>query len=210
MNLPDQIQEALRNNPHGWCSEEKAHVLASCVTAMGGGTVCEIGLYTGRSFLPMALAIKHAGRGNAIGIDAWDGKVAAEGEDEANANWWEKAVPHPTIEQMFRENMAELGVSDICQIIKDDSANVKPPDRIDVLHIDGSHKEKALQDTMRFACNVVIGGFVILDDLSWKGGNVELSVQWLLNNGFVERSRYVGPEEHTKYQNDFACFQKLS
>src|ERR1700683_5195449 len=107
MTLHDKISESLSINPHGWCSVEKAHILAGCVTSMGGGTVVEIGVYTGRSFLPMALAVKHCGKGIAIGIDAWNPEVAAEGEDKANAQWWKETVPHDWVENTFREKMNE-------------------------------------------------------------------------------------------------------
>jgi hypothetical protein len=210
MTLHQKIEESLRINPHGWCSPTKAGILAGCVTSMGGGNVCEIGVYTGRSFLPMALAVKQCGKGLAIGIDAWSPEVAAEGEDPANADWWARAVPHDWVEKTFREKMQEMQVCDVCRIIRDDSANVEPPQEITVLHVDGQHCGKALLDTSRFAPNVVLGGFVCLDDLNWEGGNVDLSAQWLLNHGFVERLRVVGMEPHSIYKNDFCLMQRIT
>lgn len=207
MTLTQQIDHALRDNPHGWCSVEKAHHLAACVLCMGGGTVVEVGIFAGRSFFPMALVIKHLGNGKIIGIDPWDGEVAAEGEGGAHADWW-KNIDHDHVENSFREGLMELELEEISIIHKAKSGDVESPAEISVLHIDGSHMEQAVADVNRFAPHVVIGGFCILDDLTWSGGKVEESAKLLLEYGFVERRRVLGQEDGTNYKNDYAVFQR--
>jgi hypothetical protein len=207
MTLAQQIDDALKNNPDGWCASEKAHNLAACVVAVGGGTVVELGIYAGRSLFPMALAVKHLGAGHVIGVDAFDCDVAADGENDANAEWWER-VPFEKIEEKFREALAELDLQSVVTVLKEKSENVIPPHEISVLHVDGQHMDQAVADVRRFAPQVMIGGFCILDDLTWEGGRVERAAQELLAHGFVERRRVLGEEEGSRYKNDYAVFQR--
>lgn len=209
MTLHQRIHEALESNPNGWCSPSKAGDLASLVVAMGGGTVVEIGLWGGRSFIPMALAVAYCGKGRAVGIDSFEGAAAAEGEDEIHAEWW-KRVPFERIEEIFLENLAESGAQEFCEIIKRRSDDVEPPHDITVLHVDGQHQERAISDVSRFAPNVVLGGYAVLDDVNWEGGNVQKSMQILLDLGFVERRRVLGKEPHTVFENDYAILQRIT
>lgn len=208
MTLHQQIDDALSRNPNGWCSIGKGHELASLVVAMGGGNVVEVGVWGGRSFIPMALAVQYCGIGKAYAIDSFEADAAMEGQDEIHADWW-KRVPFERIEEIFRENLAESGAEEFCEVIKKKSDDVKPPDRITVLHIDANHEEPAIRDVTRFAPQVVIGGFVCLDDVKWSSGAVSKSVEILLEMGFVERRRVVGKEEGTVFENDYGIWQRI-
>jgi len=64
------------------------------------------------------------------------------------------------------------------------SRHVEPPPGIGLLHIDGAHDNVAIQDVVRFAPQVVIGGLVVLDDLNWSGGAVTRAAIRLEQLGF--------------------------
>lgn len=208
MTIHQRIDEALAQIKHGWCSHQKADDLASCVMAMGGGNILEIGLFAGRSFFPMAMAVRHCGIGKAIGIDPFDAEISAESEEGANKEWW-KGIDHHYVENAFREKLWELQLQEWTVIHKSKSDDVEPPENISVLHVDGGHRDEALRDTVRFAGNVVMGGFCILDDVTWEGGAVSKSANWLTVVGFVERRRVVGIEKHTGMKDDYAIYQRI-
>lgn len=209
MTLHQQIHEALSNNPQGWCSVRKAGILASLVTSMGGGNVVDLGVYAGRSLLPMALACKYIGKGTVIGIDPFTVDAAIEGEEEKHAEWW-KQMPFERIEEMLRESIAENGLEDWTRIIKKRSDDVDPPSEITVFSCDGNHAAQCIKDVSRFAPRVVIGGFTVLDDVGWSSGKVSESVPLLEGFGFVERLRIHGQEQGTIYTDDFGVWQRTS
>lgn len=208
MTLHEQIQEALDHNPNGWCSNGKAAHLASLVLAMGGGNVLEIGVYAGRSFIPMAMAVKHCGRGMAYGIDPFTVAAAVENEQLQHKEWWER-MPFERIEEILRENIMENELVDWVSIIKNKSSQVGPINDLSVFHCDGNHAQTAIGDVAKFAPHVVIGGFAVLDDVAWDSGCVSASIHILTDLGFVERSRVVGPEKRTNFTDDYAVFQRV-
>ena len=51
----------------------------------------ELGVFAGRSALPIAIAHHDLGRGIVIGIDAWSINATKEGQNsKENDEWWEK------------------------------------------------------------------------------------------------------------------------
>ena len=73
-----QIESELAVHKDGWCSIEKAYALASAIIALRPGVVVEIGIWAGRSLIPMALALKKVGAGKIIGIDPWRAEESAK------------------------------------------------------------------------------------------------------------------------------------
>lgn len=209
MTLHEQIQESLDHNPNGWCSNGKAAHLASLVLAMGGGNVLEIGVYAGRSFIPMAMAVKHCGRGMAYGIDPFTVEAAVENEQPQHKEWWER-MPFERIEEILMENLAEQQLGQWVEIIRSKSSEVSNLPDLNVLHIDGNHERGAITDAIKFAPLVVIGGYCVLDDVGWDSGCVNACVHVLEDLGFVERSRVVGPEKRTNFTDDYAVFQRVA
>lgn len=208
MNLHDKIIATLDATRDGWCSLEKAFTLASTVLALRPQMVVEIGTYSGRSFFPMALALQHIGRGTAMGIDPYDAAASTEGENDANREWWGQ-LDHGRIEKHFHATIDALELRPFVDIRKFRSDAVHPPERIEVLHVDGSHTEQAMRDIARFSANVVLGGFVCLDDILWSSGAVSAGAEILKRLGFEELYRVIGPEEGTPYSNNWAMFQRI-
>lgn len=70
-NLFEKIESDLAIHKDGWCTLEKAYALAAAVIMLRPSLVVEVGIWAGRSFVPMALALKQIGKGQIIGIDPW-------------------------------------------------------------------------------------------------------------------------------------------
>lgn len=167
----------------GWCPPEKAQVLASLVIAFRPAVTVEIGIFGGSSFIPMAMAHKEVG-GIAIGIEPWDKKAAIEAQDSAvNRAWWD-AQDLEAIYHNFMHNLETLGLNDHVEIHRRTSDQAGVPNAIGILHVDGGHNDQAVRDTARFAPHVLVGGFVVLDDLNWTGGAVGRAEQRLIQMGF--------------------------
>jgi hypothetical protein len=170
----------------GWCELEKALDLVATVIALRPNVVVEIGVFGGRSLIPMALACKAIGKGRVIGIDPWSQQASAEGYTGENADWWKK-LDHESVYQGFLGTLNRLNLQSIVEIKRSKSDDVAPPDVIDLLHVDGQHTEQALRDVNRFATNVRIGGFCFTDDDDWVdgGGGPQQAVKRLMELGFV-------------------------
>lgn len=195
-NLLDKDKGRVR---HGWCSPAKAHILAASVIALRPETTVEIGVWGGRSFIPMALAHKEIGRGVAIGIDPWNPEASAEGQvHELDKDYWRK-IDHQLVYEDFIRAVNEIGIQNCCRIERKRSDEVEPPKRIDILHIDGNHSDQAIKDVQRFAPNVRKGGLCFMDDIDWTGGGVRRAVARLQEMGFVQLYKV----------DEGACFQRI-
>lgn len=172
----------------GWCDVPKAISLYNLVRAAMPKTVVEIGVWGGRSFIPMAMALRDAGlkTSRCVGIDPWDIKASVDGQTtDADRKWWAD-VNHELVYQNFIYHLKELGLNSYCDVHRAKSDDINPPSVIDVLHLDGNHGAEALRDTERLAAKVAVHGICVLDDLGWSGGFVVKSAEWLLANGFVQ------------------------
>lgn len=162
-DLIDTISKAHPTIP-GWCPLDKACVLASMVFTLRPQVTVEIGVYGGRSFIPMALAHKAVGYGVAYGIDAWSNVVAVREQPSAeHREWWSK-YDIERIYNTFIYHIQQHNLQDFTRIIRNESRMVQPPNAIDILHIDGSHEKTTITDAVRFGPKVVLGGFCIMDD----------------------------------------------
>lgn len=168
----------------GWCDLNKAVTLAMLVLAIRAETVLEIGVFGGKSFLPMALALKYQGCGTAIGIDPWNVQASTDGmANPQDLTWWSQ-LDHDKIYQKFLAAFKSCDVEAHTKILRKRSDDVEPPGAIDVAHIDGSHEETAYRDFVRFGPKVRVGGFLVADDLGWSSGAPKRGAAWLLDNGF--------------------------
>lgn len=170
----------------GWCDLEKAINLASVIVALRPKIVLEIGVFGGRSLIPMAMACQALGEGRVIGIDPWSPKASVEGYSGDNAKWWGE-LDHEGLYQAFLTNLRELGLLPHVQVVRAKSDDVHP-EMLDVLHIDGLHTEQAIRDAKRFGEAVRAGGFVAVDDTGWVNNgvaHVSMAVDELLKLGFV-------------------------
>jgi Methyltransferase domain len=170
----------------GWCDIDKAITLSAIVLAFRPELSVEIGVYGGSSFLPIALAHMQIGKGKAIGIDPWSAEIAArEQKGDDHKNWWIRQDMNK-VHNDFMARIAQHKLQPFTEIIRKESQHVEPPEKIGLLHVDGSHVEMAISDMMRFAPKVIMGGICVTDDSDWEGGAVGRGEQRLLEMGFVK------------------------
>ncbi len=169
----------------GWCTVAKACDLAAAVFALRPSVAVEIGIFGGSSLIPIAMAMRVNAYGQVIGIDPWSAVESAKGQTGANLEWW-SALDHEAIYRGFMEAVNSEGVANQTVALRQTSDQSKPPDVIDLLHVDGNHGEQAFRDIERFAPNVRVGGLCYLDDIGWDGGAVGRGAEWVLKNGFAK------------------------
>lgn len=169
--------------PPDWCSEVKAHAFAAAVLALRPEVIVEIGVWKGTSCIPLALACREVGKGIVHAIDPWSARASVEGMTGVNLEWWSK-INHDEIFADFMKHVSHFGLHDIIKIHRKKSDDVTPPERIDILHLDGNHSAQAIRDVDRFARNVRPGGLCFMDDLDWTDGTVVTAARNLENMGF--------------------------
>lgn len=170
---------------HGWCSVPKAITLASSVIALRPAVSVEIGVYGGRSFLPIAMAHKEIGIGMAYGIDPWSARESEIGQvHPSDRDYWSK-LDHEIIYQHFSKSLVECGAASCAKILRQCSDDADVPDQIDLFHLDGNHSDQAVKDVEKFAPKIRVGGLAFMDDIHWSGGGVERATAKLKSMGFI-------------------------
>ena len=176
----------------GWFSQEKAGILVDLVLKNKPTTIVEIGVFGGKSLVPMAFALKANERGTIIGIDPWDNQASIEGlVNETNKNWW-GSLDHELIRLGLLSKIRQFGLENQIELIKSTSADAPAIEDIDLLHIDGNHSDGASYfDVTKWVPLVKSGGCIIFDDMTWYENGVyttSRAVEWLNTNciKFVE------------------------
>lgn len=174
--LKQQAYQSM-NELEGWCSKQKADVLISLVLMMQPKKIVEIGVFGGKSLIPMAYALKENGIGTIYGIDPWSHIESAEGMEGANFDWW-YAIDHAKILKELKGKIVKYDLQDHVELIQMTSEQADPISMIDILHIDGNHSEKAsLLDVTKWVPYVKKGGVIIFDDVNW--GTTKSATDWL-------------------------------
>lgn len=205
MNLFEEIERTTQGIT-GWCSQKKRTALASAVVAIRPQTIVEVGVWAGKSCIPMALACKFNGFGTVHAVDPWSPPASVEGQlNPADAEWWASQERHDYARQQFERNVFELGIQNVVQIHKMTSDNFGVPENIGIFHCDGNHGEQSITDINRIAPKVVIGGFVFVDDIRWTGDAVLRATTRLLELGFKEL--YINDDNETS--NQWGCYQRM-
>jgi hypothetical protein len=154
----------------GWCSVEKALAMAELITVTKPAVVVEVGVFGGRSLIPMAMALKENGFGVAYGIDPWKKEYALEGKnDPANDDWW-AAQDLDKVHQHAAQAIWLRDLDENCVLIRAPSQACRFlfNDGIDIFHLDGSHSElSSCRDVNLYLPKVKVGGYVWMDDCDW-------------------------------------------
>ena len=189
MNIFTQIEEWINGTPapDGWATVEVAHTLAAIAIATRPRVCIEIGVFGGRSLIPVALALKQNGFGVIHGIDPWAAQESVKGQAGKDKEWWSSQQMHDAVYDRFIGNVARFGVNQFVEVCRKKSDDY-PAERgsVDLLTIDGNHGPQALIDIKRFTPHVSLGGFVYLDDLHWDGEHVSAGLDWMTDRGFVK------------------------
>ena len=184
-SLPPSIHEFITSimpTMEGWCSPEKASALATHTLNIRPRVCVEIGVYSGRSLLAIALALKANSFGHIIGIDPWSPAASIDGfaNDPPNRDWWAR-LDHNAIYKQCQHYIATLAVKDHTSLWTLTSDQAIHPLRhiakhyhsslpfVDILHIDGNHSvAQALADVNNYVPLVRPNALVALDDLDWE------------------------------------------
>ena len=151
----------------GWCTQKKASVLIDLVLMVKPEIVVEIGVFGGKSLVPMAFAVKENGSGIVYGIDPWEKERSMEGWDDANKDWW-GSVDHDAIMTGLQDKIVQFSLQDHIQLLRSTSEQALPIPNIDILHIDGNHSEEtSVFDVTKWVPLVKRGGFIVFDDEDW-------------------------------------------
>lgn len=153
----------------GWCSHQKASILIDIILASPPKTIVEIGVWGGKSLLPMAFALNRMrSDGKVYGIDPWDNIASIEGlSHEGNIDFWSHA-DHEAVLRHLKSIIRNWGLQDHVELIRATSAEADPISNIDILHIDGNHSDAtSYVDVTKWVPLVRKGGWIILDDMNW-------------------------------------------
>ncbi len=153
---------------HGWCSFEKAGFLIDLITKVRPQVIVEIGVWGGKSLIPMAHALRANGQGAIFGIDPWAKSESVQWVmDEANRNFWDHA-DHEWVYQHLNQKMTEFGLEPQIRLLRTTSEAASPIYGIDLLHIDGNHSDHtSYLDVTKWVPLVKTGGWIIFDDMKW-------------------------------------------
>ena len=155
---------------HGWCTVDKALTLYNTIINIDSPLCVELGVFAGRSLLPIALAAKYK-TGKAYGIDPWEKDAALEGNNsELNDDWWSN-IDYEHFFNYTHNVLKDANVDNYCTILRNKSRDVinKFDDMtIDFLHQDGNHSEEVtVEEVNRWYNKVKIGGYWAFDDSDW-------------------------------------------
>lgn len=189
--VDQQTAEALKKQAfsymsqlHGWCSQEKAAILIDLVLKYKPETIVEIGVWGGKSLVPMACALKANNKGKIYGIDPWSSQASLQGLiNEENKGFW-SWVDHEGVMRGLIDKIDEFELGAYIDLIKATSLAADPIPDIDILHIDGNHSdETSYIDATKWVPLVKNGGLIIFDDITWTENGVDPStaraIAWL-------------------------------
>ncbi len=152
----------------GWCSTNKASILMDLIFILKPKTIVEIGVWGGKSLIPMAFALKANNQGKIYGVDPWDAQASIQGMEGQNKNWWGK-IDHAQIYNGLAKQIERLELTPQIELIKATSKAASPISPIDLLHIDGNHSDEASYlDVQKWVPLVAEGGLIVFDDINWK------------------------------------------
>lgn len=154
----------------GWCCLNKAGCLIDYIDEIcesAENPVCvEIGVFGGKSVLPVALELKRHKKGKIYAIDPWTNSEASKGYDGINYEYW-KQINLEYFYNIFTQSIKEFELHDYVEIIRKPSDEAPSFSDINLLYIDGQHTIQAMKDAIKYASNVVNGGYCVLDDVEW-------------------------------------------
>lgn len=198
--LEEQVLRSI-HGVQGWCSDTKAVELCRLVKASKPNIVVELGVFGGKSLIPMAMACRDNGFGGVIGVDPWQASESVKGQTKEHEDWWSK-VNHEKVYQDCIKKLTELGLEKWVQLQRTTSDGFVPPKEIQILSVDGNHGQQVISDVLKYAPLIPKGGFIIVDDISWSLGFVTKAVTLLVSMGFQWKSKF-----KTEF-DDWAIFER--
>ena len=172
------LEEVVQSVPldfGGGSGSSKALVLADLIVALELREFVEIGVYKGRSLLPVATMFRILNQGTATGIDPWSAPEALQHDQHAfdtdDANRWVEAQPWDEIYRGVEERIQQYSLQEHCRLLRMTSEEAAPqiPDgSVDMVHVDGNHDRAAVErDVELYLPKLKPGGVLVLDDATW-------------------------------------------
>lgn len=173
----------------GWCPLEKMKRLYDLVKSINAKTVVELGVYGGKSLIPMAIAIKELNNfGNCYAVDPWEAEASIDNYDPSHNNyiWWNN-LDHKSIYDKFIEGVKKHDVSEHVITLKYKSMDIIgrfSDESIDVLHQDANHSEKSsCEEVENFYNKVKLNGYWVMDDTKWE--TTKKAQMIILEKGYI-------------------------
>lgn len=177
-SLPAELQNLVLQQFHkaqtGFCWEEKALKLAEVIWTFHPRISIEIGVFGGKSFMPMAAAVTYIDQGRnrhrCYGIDVWEIEEASKNYEKNDKDFWSNQnMLNMTYEQSLKY-VKDLDSNCVCLIkttSQDFIKNFKNGE-VDFLHIDGNHsEEESYNDIVNWWPKMAKNGILVLDDIGW-------------------------------------------
>lgn len=171
--MSEVVLHNIVNGLAGWCTEIKATRLYKLIKDTDSKLTIELGVFGGRSFIPMAIAHKEKGSGFVIGIDAWKASVATEGTNSPeNDKYWRETVNYKYIYDQCQLAIYSNGLEDFCDTLrmKSQTAGLLMADNIvDVIHQDSGHNTEVITAELEiWIPKLKVGGYWVADDCDWR------------------------------------------
>jgi predicted O-methyltransferase YrrM len=193
--LPDDLKAHILAHfnavTDGWCWEEKAIKLAEVVWTLKPKLTVEVGVFGGKSFIPMAAVVAHLdqneGKHSAVGIDAWEATAALENNfGTAHEPFWKDQAMLDGVRARAVGRCNALASRSV-KLVKDWSTNAIrdfSDGQINVISLDSNHSEAtSFRDVVTWWAKLAPGGVFIFDDTAWE--SQQKAVNWLKERGEV-------------------------
>lgn len=182
------------NSLEGWCSIHKAQQLFRIAIESDSQISIELGVFGGRSLIPIALAHKAKSSGFVLGIDAWNKEASTEGSGafkegvtaQQNDEWWSK-VNYPAIHAGCIAAIDKYALNDYCGTVRMRTLSVGTllkDNSIDLLHQDSNHSEEiSCAEVELYFSKMKEGSYWVSDDTDWT--TTQKSQELLMDKGFT-------------------------
>jgi hypothetical protein len=176
------VLEFYERETDGWCTPDKAIKIIEICLQPDVNRCVEIGVFTGRSLIPAAIALKQKGSrdhpfgrvfGTIMGIDPYDAKTQVDGFETYPEHFkWGLNVPWNEFHKRTLDHIERLGLSHHCGLVRMASADASgffPRESLDYVHIDGNHSAaRSYEDAVLWYDRLRVGGYLIFDDVNWE------------------------------------------
>ena len=174
-SLENQVDEWAKKIPPdfiGGPQTNKQQIIAQLIVDNDLRTMVEIGVWRGRTLIPMAIATGLIG-GRTFGIDPYTAKNMAE--EELSPQIYEtlnEAIPKIDFDGVYQELQSHLSEFPNCTLIRKPAIEAADeiPSVIDGIHIDGNHDQAFVEsDIKTYLPKVKPMGLIIMDDIDFPG-----------------------------------------
>jgi Methyltransferase domain len=177
--ITDDVWELIEKQ-WGWCWREKADLIYRLAQEPQVLVGVEVGVWGGRSLLPLCIGVLRKGGGRVYGFDPYGEYPPAEGEDP----WWnrENRDKVKSDAERFLKNYGNW-VDIIHRVPSVEASKRFDDETVDYIHIDGDHAAKAVMEDVEAWCpKMKKGGYMLFDDTG--GAGVRAAINAIKKDGY--------------------------